>query len=60
MIIRSAHWERSLDKAPELPKLVEAEAKIDRLMALCDRPEQQIDAATDKRTELFNALMVQI
>jgi hypothetical protein len=28
--------------------------KIDRLMTLCDRTEHQIDAATDKRTELLN------
>jgi type I restriction enzyme, S subunit len=35
-------------------------AKVDRLMALCDRLEQQIDAATDKRTELLNALMAQV
>ncbi|NJM74873.1 MAG: hypothetical protein HC852_02775 [Acaryochloridaceae cyanobacterium RU_4_10] len=44
----------------ELLKLIEAEAKNDRLMALCDRLEQQIDAATDKRTELLNALMAQV
>ncbi len=35
-------------------------AKIDQLMALCDRLEQQIDAATNKRTELLNALMAQV
>jgi type I restriction enzyme, S subunit len=34
--------------------------KIDQLMALCDELEQQIDAATDKRTELLNALMAQV
>jgi type I restriction enzyme, S subunit len=35
-------------------------AKVDQLMELCDRLEQQIDAATDKRTELLNALMAQV
>ncbi|WP_068819183.1 restriction endonuclease subunit S [Phormidesmis priestleyi] len=35
-------------------------AKIDRLMALCDRLERQIDAATDKRTKLLKALMAQV
>ena len=32
-------------------------AKIDELMALCDTLEQQIDAATAKRTELLDAVM---
>jgi type I restriction enzyme S subunit len=35
-------------------------AKIDQLMALCDELEQQIDAATGKRTALLNALMAQV
>jgi type I restriction enzyme, S subunit len=46
-----------------LPSLAEQRrivAKIDQLMTLCDRLEQQIDAATDKRTELLNALMAQV
>jgi type I restriction enzyme, S subunit len=46
-----------------LPPLVEQHriiAKIDQLMALCDELEQQIDSATDKRTELLNALMAQL
>jgi type I restriction enzyme, S subunit len=46
-----------------LPPLAEQQrivAKIDRLMALCDELEKQIDAATDKRTELLNALMAQV
>jgi type I restriction enzyme, S subunit len=34
--------------------------KIDQLMELCDRLEQQIDAATKKRTELLNALTTQV
>jgi type I restriction enzyme, S subunit len=46
-----------------LPPLAEQHrivTKIDRLMALCDELEKQIDAATDKRTELLNALMAQV
>jgi len=29
-------------------------------MALCDAMEQQIDAATGKRTDLLNAVMAQV
>jgi type I restriction enzyme, S subunit len=46
-----------------LPPLVEQRriiAKVDQFMALCDRLEQQIDAATNKRTELLNALTAQV
>ncbi len=35
-------------------------AKIDRLMALCDTLEQQIDAASGKQTALLNALMAEM
>jgi len=35
-------------------------AKTDQLMALCDHLDQQIDAATSKRTELLNAVMAQV
>ncbi|HEY9828700.1 MAG TPA: restriction endonuclease subunit S [Stenomitos sp.] len=46
-----------------LPPLAEQHrivTKVDQLMALCDRLEQQIDAATEKRTELLNTLMAQV
>jgi len=46
-----------------LPPLAEQRrivAKIDQLMALCDRLEKQINAATSKRTELLKALMAQV
>jgi type I restriction enzyme, S subunit len=46
-----------------LPSLAEQHcivAKIDQLMTLCDRLEQQIDAATSKRNELLNALTAQV
>lgn len=42
---------------PPLPEQHRIVARIDRLMALCDILDQQIDAATDKRTELLNAVM---
>jgi type I restriction enzyme, S subunit len=45
---------------PPLAEQFRIVAKIEQLMALCDRLEQQIDAATDKRTELLNALMAQV
>jgi len=35
-------------------------ARIDQLMALCDELEQQIDAASNKRAELLNAVMAQV
>jgi type I restriction enzyme, S subunit len=46
-----------------LPPLAEQHrivTKIDRLMALCDRLEQQIDAATEKQNTLLNAIMTQM
>lgn len=46
-----------LPPLPEQHRIVE---HIDQLMALCDKLEQQIDAATGKQTELLNAVMVQM
>jgi hypothetical protein len=34
--------------------------QIDRLMALCDRLEESIEAAKGKQTDLLNALMSQV
>ncbi|OQW39841.1 MAG: hypothetical protein A4S08_06395 [Proteobacteria bacterium SG_bin4] len=45
---------------PPLPEQHRIVAKIDQLMALCDRLEQQIDAATGKQTELLNAVMAAV
>jgi type I restriction enzyme, S subunit len=45
---------------PPLAEQYRIMTKIDQLMVLCDELEQQIDAATDKRTELLNALMAQV
>ena len=35
-------------------------ARIDQLMTLCDTLEQKINDATDKQTELLNAVMAQV
>jgi type I restriction enzyme, S subunit len=45
---------------PPLAEQYRIVAKINQLMDLCDELEKQIDAATDKRTELLNALMAQV
>jgi len=45
---------------PPLPEQHRIVARIDQLMSLCDTLDQQIDAATDKRTELLNALMANL
>jgi type I restriction enzyme, S subunit len=53
-----------LNKMPiMLPPIVEQRRiveKIDRLMALCDRLEESIEAAKGKQTDLLNALMSQV
>jgi type I restriction enzyme, S subunit len=46
-----------------LPPLAEQRrivAKIDRLMGMCDRLEESIEAAKGKQTDLLNALMSQV
>jgi len=46
-----------------LPPLVEQQrivTEIDELMALCNKLEQQITAATEKRTAIFNAVLNKI
>jgi len=46
-----------------LPPLAEQKrivAKIDELMELCDRLEQQIDQATAKQTALFDAVLAKV
>jgi restriction endonuclease S subunit len=35
-------------------------AKIDKLMALCDELEKQIDAASEKQTALLNTVMAKL
>ncbi|MDV6343510.1 restriction endonuclease subunit S [Nitrosomonas sp. Is37] len=59
-IINKQKWSSILIPLPPLPEQHRIVAKIDQLMALCDRLEQQIDAATDKQATLLNALMVQM
>ena len=46
-----------------LPPLAEQHriiTKVDRLMALCDRLDEQIEAAKTKHTELLNSLMAKV
>ena len=46
-----------------LPPLAEQRrivAKIDELMALCDKLENQIDQATAKQTALFDAVLARV
>lgn len=45
---------------PPLPEQHRIVAKIDQLMALCDTLDQQIAAATNKQTELLNAVMAEV
>ena len=45
---------------PPLPEQDRIVARIDQLMVLCDTLDYQIEAATDKRTELLNALMANL
>ena len=47
------HWLRF----PEQYRIV---ARVDQLMALCDKLEQKINDATDKQTELQHAVMAQV
>jgi type I restriction enzyme, S subunit len=35
-------------------------AKVDQLIVLCDSLELQINVATDKQTELLNAVMTEV
>ncbi len=45
---------------PPLAKQKRIVAKIDELMALCDKLESQIDQATQKQTALFNAVLAKV
>lgn len=45
---------------PPLPEQDRIVAKIDQLMTLCDDLEDQINAATAKKTDLLNAVMAQV
>lgn len=45
---------------PPLPEQHRIVAKVDRLMELCDRLDEQIEAAKTKQTELLNALMAEV
>ncbi len=58
-VSRSVMTELPIPLSP-LPEQHRIVAKIDQLMTLCDRLDQQIDAATGKQTELLNAVMAQV
>lgn len=45
---------------PPLPEQHRIVARIDQLMTLCDTLDQQIDAATNKQSELLDAVMAQV
>lgn len=45
---------------PPLPEQHRIVARIDELMALCDKLDQQIEAANNKRIELLNAVIAQV
>ncbi|KPA08807.1 type I restriction modification DNA specificity domain protein [Candidatus Magnetomorum sp. HK-1] len=45
---------------PPLSEQFRIVAKVEHLLTLCDSLEQQIDATTDKQTELLNAVMAQV
>ncbi len=52
--------EKFIFSLPPLPEQHRIVAKIDQLMALCDKLEQRIAAATGKQTELLNSVMAAI
>lgn len=55
--------EQCRDLAIPIPSIEEQHrivTKIDELMALCDTLEQQIDAATEKKAELLDAVMAKV
>lgn len=56
-LTKSMNIEYPLPPLPEQRRIV---AKIDQLMVLCDKLEQQIDAATGKQTDLLNAVVAQV
>ncbi|MGF1574726.1 MAG: restriction endonuclease subunit S [Cyanophyceae cyanobacterium] len=45
---------------PPLPEQHRIVAKVDQLMALCDRLEEAITASQSKQTDLLNAVMAQV
>lgn len=59
-IINKQKWSSIPIPVPSLQGQHRIVVKIDQLMALCDTLEEQIDAATSKRTELLNAMMAQV
>ena len=58
--IKAARLKELLFPVPPLPEQHRIVARIDQLMALCDRLDQQIDAASGKQSELLDAVMAQV
>ncbi|PKK88950.1 MAG: restriction endonuclease subunit S [Candidatus Wallbacteria bacterium HGW-Wallbacteria-1] len=56
-ILNKGKWENILFPLPPLAEQKRIVAKIDELMALCDKLENQIDQATTKQTTLFDAVL---
>ena len=51
---------KSIHPLPPLTEQYRIVVKIDKLMALCDQLEQQIDATAGKQSALLNAIMAQM
>ncbi len=58
--ISTKEVEMLLFPLPPLPEQRRIVTRIDQLMALCDRLEQQIDATTTQQTALLNAVMAEM
>jgi len=59
-ILNKGKWENIAFPLPPLAEQKRIVAKIDELMALCDKLEKQIEQATAKQTALFDAVLVKV
>ena len=59
-IINKQKWSGIPAPLPPLPEQLRIVARIDQLMALCDRLDHQIETATNKQSQLLNAIMAQM
>jgi type I restriction enzyme, S subunit len=58
--VNQSHISSLIFPLPPIAEQHRIVAEIDRLMALCDRLEESIEAAKSKQTDLLNALMSQV
>lgn len=58
--IKAARLKELAFPLPPLPEQHRIVARINQLMTLCDKLDQKISDATDKQTELLNAVMAQV